>query len=251
MDHQKKIGIIGAGWLGFPLAKRFVENGYLVYATTTQEQKIAQLSSCKIQAAIYSDQGVFPNWLKELDWCIIDFPPRKSVNYAEQVSNLVKNLSATCQLIFTSSTGVYPQESGIVNEESPIDQTHVVASAEKVIQQSNRNWYVLRLAGLVGQDRNPIHFLSGREVDNAQYFINLVHQADCIEAIERVVEECPSSQVFNIVCPFHPSKEEYYTAKATQLGLVPPVFKQGESLGKIVDGSKMVELTSFNYRHKP
>ena len=251
MNHPKKIGIIGAGWLGFPLAKRFVQDGYLVYATTTQEQKLAQLSASNIQAAIYSDHCELPNWLNELDWCIINFPPRKSSNYAQQVSNLVENLSSNCQVIFTSSTGVYPQELGIIDEESPIDQTNVVAMAEKVIQQSNRNWYVLRLAGLVGPDRNPIHFLSGRAVENAQYHVNLVHQADCIEAIKRLVEERPCSQVFNLVFPYHPSKEDYYTNKATTLGLVPPIFNHGDSSGKIVDGSKMVRLTSFNYHHTP
>jgi NAD dependent epimerase/dehydratase family enzyme len=107
------------------------------------------------------------------------------------------------------------------------------------------------LAGLVGSDRNPVHFLSGREVSNGQHPVNLVDQQDCIQAISTLVESNLSSQVFNVAYPNHPSKKAYYTEKAEILGLVPPVFSNGASPGKTIDGSKITRLTSFNYNYKP
>ena len=37
---QNKIGIIGCGWLGLPLAKMFVSNNYKVKGSTTSKEKI-------------------------------------------------------------------------------------------------------------------------------------------------------------------------------------------------------------------
>jgi nucleoside-diphosphate-sugar epimerase len=139
----------------------------------------------------------------------------------------------------------------MITEESEVDQHHVVSLAEKVIQHANRQWYILRLAGLVGSDRNPVHFLSGREVSNGQHPVNLVDQQDCIQAISTLVESKLSSQVFNVAYPNHPSKKAYYTEKAEILGLVPPVFSYGDLPGKTIDGSKIARLTSFEYNNKP
>jgi nucleoside-diphosphate-sugar epimerase len=251
MNEPKKIGIVGAGWLGLPLAEHFRLKGYKVFATTTNEEKKTRLTELGIQSALYSEDTSAPSWFNELDWCVVNFPPRKSSDYSKQVKNLIQLLPSSCKLIFTSSTGVYPQESGMVTEETEVDQHHVVSLAEKVIQHANREWYILRLAGLVGPDRNPVHFLSGREVSNGQHPINLVDQQDCIQAISVLVESNLSSQVFNVAYPNHPSKEKYYIQKAETVGLVPPVFSHGDSQGKTIDGSKITRLTSFNYNYKP
>ena len=251
MLQKGKIGVIGAGWLGFTLAQRLVEIGYHVFATTTTLQKLPQLKESGINVVLYNNDENPPQWLNELDWCILNFPPRKSADYAAQVDDLVTQLPSNCRIIFTSSTGVYPQEFGTVTEESEINPQHVVAQAEKVIQSSGRDWYILRLAGLVGPNRHPVHFLSGREVSNGQHPVNLIEQKDIIDVIMELMDKIPLSQVFNIAYPEHPSKEIYYVTKAAELGLVPPTFRNGPSSGKKVDGSKITKLTSFNYCHKP
>ena len=40
MIQKDKIGIIGCGWLGLPLAKLFLKNGFLVKGSTTSKEKI-------------------------------------------------------------------------------------------------------------------------------------------------------------------------------------------------------------------
>ena len=37
---QNKIGIIGCGWLGLPLAKEFISNNYKVKGSTTTKEKL-------------------------------------------------------------------------------------------------------------------------------------------------------------------------------------------------------------------
>jgi nucleoside-diphosphate-sugar epimerase len=49
---------------------------------------------------------------------------------------------------------------------------------------------ILRFGGLIGEDRNPIRFLAGREnLENPDAPINLIHQTDCIGIILRIIEK--------------------------------------------------------------
>jgi 3-hydroxyisobutyrate dehydrogenase-like beta-hydroxyacid dehydrogenase len=47
---MKKLAIIGCGWLGIPLAKSLVRNGYLVNGSTTSFEKLIVLETEKINA---------------------------------------------------------------------------------------------------------------------------------------------------------------------------------------------------------
>ena len=47
---QNKIGIIGCGWLGLPLAKEFVSNNYKVKGSTTTKEKLEILENEGIDA---------------------------------------------------------------------------------------------------------------------------------------------------------------------------------------------------------
>jgi len=44
---MNKIGIIGCGWLGLALAKKFVEKGYSVHGSTTTKSKIEVLNKLR------------------------------------------------------------------------------------------------------------------------------------------------------------------------------------------------------------
>ncbi|MDC1274067.1 SDR family NAD(P)-dependent oxidoreductase, partial [Flavobacteriaceae bacterium] len=42
--NQDKIGIIGCGWLGLPLAKSLISNNYKVKGSTTRKNKLTVLN---------------------------------------------------------------------------------------------------------------------------------------------------------------------------------------------------------------
>ena len=53
VQHDKKmknikISILGCGWLGLPLAKKLIENGYEVKGSTTSESKLELLKNAGI-----------------------------------------------------------------------------------------------------------------------------------------------------------------------------------------------------------
>ncbi len=250
MTKTPSIGIIGCGWLGKPLAQRFLRDEFHVFGTTTQTAKVEELQKLGIIADVYDEQVIPPKWLTELDVCIVNFPPSKSSQYSVQVGQLLENLSLNCLVVFISSTGVYFQQEGWVNEESPIDENQALASAETTVKNSRQNWVILRLGGLIGPDRHPINSMSGRMIDNGQHPVNLIHQSDVIEAICAIVASGEINQVFNVVHPDHPMKEIYYSQKAIEKELELPHFQRGSSAGKRVDGSKIEQRTHFRYTEK-
>jgi Trk K+ transport system NAD-binding subunit len=56
---NKKLGIIGCGWLGTHIAKR-VSNQYEIFATTTTESKIEDLESKGFNTTLSNFQT---NWI--------------------------------------------------------------------------------------------------------------------------------------------------------------------------------------------
>ena len=78
---NKSIGILGCGWLGFPLAKKLIEDGHTVSGTTTSSDKLEVLENEGITAfqVNLSEKGIQGNiegFLSHIDTLIIDVPPK-------------------------------------------------------------------------------------------------------------------------------------------------------------------------------
>jgi hypothetical protein len=55
-------------------------------------------------------------------------------------------------------------------------------------------------------------------------------------------------EIFNAVAPFHPTREEYYTQKAIELGLILPRFnKQKPSVGKVISSEKLIKTLGYRF----
>ena len=93
-----------------------------------------------------------------------------------------------------SSTSVFSDEDKVVTEETlPNPNTESgkqLLQCEKLLQDNSHfETTILRFGGLIGEDRNPIHFLAGRSnIENPDAPINLIHQEDCIGIILKIIE---------------------------------------------------------------
>jgi nucleoside-diphosphate-sugar epimerase len=108
---------------------------------------------------------------------------------------------------------------------------------------------VLRFGGLIGADRHPIRFLSGRkDIENPEAPINLIHQEDCIGIIQKIIEKNYWGETLNAVTPFHPSRKEYYVEKAIESNLVLPEFsKDKPSRGKTILSTKIIKELAYTF----
>lgn len=268
------LAVLGCGWLGFPLAKRLVAQGYTVKGSTTTLDKLPQLEKEGIQAypialsAVASelDTLTIETFLKNVHQLIINIPPKlrttPTENFVAKIEHLLPFIkkAGISRVIFVSSTSVYADLEGfpvITEKNEPNPDTEggkQLWTTEQVLQnQTEFQTTVIRFGGLIGADRHPSKHLAGRKnVENPNAPINLVHLEDCLAVLEKVVtNENTNGQTYNVVAPFHPSRQDYYTNKAKAMNLEAPEFVENQTqVGKIIDASLICTTLDFTFDEK-
>ncbi len=276
----KQISLLGCGWLGLPLAKTLIENGFSVKGSTTSMNKLLILEENKIEPfliSLFEDkiEGDITGFLKNSEVLVIDIPPglrsSTSASFVAKIQTLVTQIekSEIKKVLFVSSTSVYedveifstPLE---VTEETPTNPEtesgkQLVEVENLLLSNPNFNTIILRFGGLIGEDRHPIKYLAGKEnVENPDGPINFIHQEDCIGIILEILEQLLDSArsdnktdkiIFNAVAPQHPTREEYYHKKAKNMNLPLPIFaKNTASKGKIINSAKIETVLSYIFK---
>ncbi|THD69685.1 SDR family NAD(P)-dependent oxidoreductase [Robertkochia marina] len=264
---KKQISILGCGWLGMPLSKTLLGHGFSIKGSTTTAEKTPLLKQQGISPyhiLIKEDrmEGSLKEFVEGSNILIVDIPPglrsNPSSNFPARVKTLLEGLANTKiqHILFISSTSVFPDLNTIFSEEdTPEPDSNSgkqLLEAERLILNDSRKNSVLRFGGLIGPDRHPINFLSGKkDLSGGSKPINLIHLDDCIGLIIQVVTENIWSNILHGVTPFHPSKSEYYVKEAQKRELPPPGFKNEADPkgGKIISGKKTMQLLSYTYQH--
>lgn len=243
--------VIGYGWLGKPLALELKNQGHKVYASSRNSMKINTMQVDGILPWQYDANNTnnFPEWFNTLDIIIFNLPPTGIVNYSKALEEIAQNTPEKCIIHFTSSTGVYENSEGLVVEKSPIIQDHQVSLAEKALENSGKNFIIVRLAGLIGDERHPVKQLTGKILENGSQVVNLVHRNDVIRAIILIIQIEKTNDIFNVCYPLHPTREEYYTKAAISRNLVTPKFTESIGTGKIVSSEKLEKELNFTFKY--
>ncbi|MET0760585.1 MAG: SDR family oxidoreductase [Flavobacterium sp.] len=262
---MKQISILGCGWLGLPLAKALLEQGFSVNGSTTSTNKLSEFENLGIHAFLISlsahqTEGDIFAFLENSEILIIDIPPKlrgaEKENFVNKIEILIPFIeeSSIKKVLFVSSTSVYSDDNSIVTEDTkpqPDTESGKQLLEAEALLQSNKNFQttVVRFGGLIGEDRHPINFLAGRNnLENPNGPINLIHQKDCIGIILRIIEKECWNETFNAVAPFHPTREEYYTQKAIELNLALPEFNLDRpSVGKTILSKKIEKVLDYNF----
>lgn len=265
---MKTISILGCGWLGLPLAKSLLQKGFLIKGSTTSLEKMPVLKNAGIDAfqiVLLEEEiaGKMDNFLSNSEILIIDIPPKLRGNVSENFVQKIKNLipfiekSTVTKVLFISSTAVYSDNFSIdliAEETLPNPETKngkQLLEAEKWLQKNpNFKTTSIRFGGLIGEDRQPIKFLAGKEnLENPEAPINLIHQADCIGIITEILRKNCFGETFNAVTPFHPTRKTYYQQKAQELKLSIPKFDETKpSVGKIISSEKIKTVLEYTFQ---
>ena len=244
-----KIMVIGGGWLGKSLAKRLKKDGYEVAITVRNRVNATEdLNFFQLDITDRESWSVIDKF--DPDFVIICFPPMKSydeLSFLEEFSAL--KLKGR-KVVYTSSTGVYGPH-GIFDELSLVEENGWIRKNELAILSNNSAFdlMILRLGGLIDQDRHPVFHLQGRkELSDPDGVVNLVHRIDVINAIKWLIDSNIHNGLYNLVHPDHPSREEYYTKMAGFLNLELPEFIKEKGNYKEVNGDKITQLKGFKYQ---
>lgn len=249
---NNRIGILGCGWLGLPMAKAFIKEGFEVSGTTTSLEKMAELQSQgikphQIRLTEKAIEGPINDFLGTIDTIIVNIPPNLRKNpegdfYKKmQLLNSALEKSEVSHVIFVSSTSVYGKQAGTITEDtkpSPATESgRQLLASESLFQKGGKKTTIVRFGGLIGADRHPVKYLSGKKgLKNGEELVNLIHLDDCIHILRTIVKNDYWGEVFNGVYPFHPSKKEYYTREAIMRKVLPPNYSntKGKALQKMI-----------------
>lgn len=214
---MKEALVVGAGWLGLPLAMALGEAGWEVTATT---RKSAASWPAPIKHLPLELDGDLPD-LSAFVLVVLAFPPQANLGaevYARRIERLCKVLSPQAQLVLISSTGAYSDAPGEYDETAAIKPEHPVVLGEQALLRHFRRALVLRAAGLAGYDRRIGKFFSGRVLPDPQQVVNLVHRDDVVGAALHLIGQ-QATGIFNVVAPEHPTKAEVYGKDLEELGM--------------------------------
>ncbi len=270
---MSKIAIVGAGWLGLPLAHRLKKNGHEVIASKTTKQGCRQLE----QQGIHSFHFEFSNNLEQstsllehflnlhsIDVLIGAFPPGFRSGEGQYYSNYwqaivdASSKSSINKIIKISSTTVYPNIKGDMDEtcasfsiakvnEGFSPKSIVILKAEQAVIDSQVDYVVVRCSGLMGADRHPSRFVAKMKTVSCSAPANMLRQEDAIEVIAFAVANLKNT-VVNATSPLTVSKAEYYqraieSAASEGVLVLPPIVDEP---GKRILTDKLI---SFGYQY--
>lgn len=269
---MQTISLLGCGWLGLPLGRHLVEQGYGVKGSTTTPAKMEDIEAAGIEPYLIElapeVTGEHVDDFFDADLLFLNVPPPRGRDDLRAVHlrqiEAVRDAAAAAPIdwiLFASSTGVYPSVDRIVTEaDAPADPEAageslratgaVLLEAEQRLQDASAfDVTIIRFAGLYGGDRHPGRFLAGRtSVSSGDAPVNLIHRDDCIGIVSAIIEQDARGEVFNACSDRHPSRRQLYTAAAERLGVEPPTFEPGGA-SKIVSNAKVKRELGYTFAH--
>lgn len=258
---MKTVSIIGLGWIGEPLGFFLLEKGFQVLGSTTSAEKQEKLTQKGIHAVRFSlsphPEGVGYHALFKSQILVVNIPPRaRSGNGAfhlEQIKylrSLIDN-SSIRKVIFVSSTGIYPEVASDekYSEHFPLSLENtgndtIFRAEELMAKDRNFELTIVRFGGLMGDDRIPGKYFSGKENVVGHSRVNFIHRLDAVRMLTWLIEQDLWNETFNGVALIHPLRREIYEKNAHDLGIAPPASYQNEPEGKnrLIDSSKILDL---------
>lgn len=260
--------VVGCGYLGERVARRWLDAGSRVMATTRRPDR----------AAAFADRGFVPLvadvTAATVDWSALAAVPdlatvfwavgfdhsagttHRDVHVAG-LGRLLDALPAGCRVILSSSTGVWGDEGGrVVDETTPVsparESGRVLVEAETLLRDHPRGPGVaLRFAGLYGPGRLPrlADLRAGRPLAvDPDSWLNMIHVDDAARAVCGVAD-LASPRPLYVVSDDHPVlRRDWYARLAAAAGGPPPTFappptdatsppRRGQAADKRVDSS--------------
>jgi nucleoside-diphosphate-sugar epimerase len=241
--------VVGCGYLGARVARRWLDAGDRVLGVTRRSARAAELAAAGIEPVVADVAGTTA-WWSEL-------PPLATVFWAvgfdrsaggthrdvhvTGLGRLLDGLAATARdpaaarprIVFSSSTGVWGDEDGgVVDESTPPhparEAGRVLVEAESLLRAHPAGPGVaLRFAGLYGPGRLPRldDLRAGRPLAaDPDSWLNLVHVDDAARAV-CTVASAPAPQPLYVVSDGRPVlRRDWYGRLAALIGAPAPAW---------------------------
>lgn len=220
---MKKVGIFGCGWLGKPLSLE-LEKEFEVECFSRETTK---------------DDAPF--W--QSDTLIIAMHTKD--NYLATLQKIAALTKPDANIILMSSTSVYKEFNGDVDESAVISQSSLIKEAEELLLGLRERVLVLRLGGLMGEDRVAGRWKSATKFQDG--YVNYIHRDDVIAIIKLMLERGITQGIYNLVAPLHPSRLEIHQKNAQKFGVDVGAF-DGFSKRRVMS-HKLAREVGYSFRY--
>lgn len=233
-----RIAIIGCGWLGQRLAKYLTDRSHHVIVTTTSPEKIEKLNKIAAEVHLLDFTKHFDEtFLDSVEIAIFSMPVSRN-SWFEGFLKLNASFSRT---IFFSSTGIYPPQDEVYTERNTENLREDIVAAENLVKTKYLETIILRLGGLMGDDRSLHHFYADRQPPDPEKKVNYIHFEDISAMVEILLTAENKNQVYNFVAPEHPTIAEVLDIKKQQ-----NKKPLNENSGRIISSELFIK--EFNYK---
>ncbi|QDU64130.1 NAD dependent epimerase/dehydratase family protein [Planctomycetes bacterium Pan216] len=234
--------IIGMGFLGRPLAARWIEAGDRVFGTTRKRERVGELRSLGVEPVLWDVLQPIEERLPQVEtvvFCVgFDRSQDRTIDevYVDGLRRTLKCLPQPKRFLYVSSTGVYGDNQGEwVDETTPTNPSDRSAQACFDAEELVRDYgsskgvdaVVLRMAGIYGPER----MIGNRWLERGEVIpgspdglVNLIHVEDAARSVDAAARATTLSDLY-VVSDGHPvTRGEMYEALADRLGYSPPRF---------------------------
>ena len=229
------IGMIGCGWLGKPLAIHLQKEHTITCYSRTQKLQEKELSYVYLPSASHTF------WENEL--FIISISTKDK--YLASLKDFLYLIPSSAKIIFTSSTSVYKGLENKVDEESTLVEQSLQKLAEELVLSFGKQALILRLGGLMGEDR-----IAGKWKSPTPYAdgpVNYIHQEDILIIISKFIDKNILQGIYNLVAPEHPLRSSVHKNNAKKLGFEEGVYNR--TTGRFVDSNKLIKALKYEFIH--
>ncbi len=259
LKSTHKVFVLGAGFIGKPLAINLKNEGYTVAVSIRNNENNPIFEEQGIGVHNFQVGDLEVPIFNEIQTLVIAYPigsrRMQAGEHLKQAQWIAEHFpeNQLKQVILTSSTSVYPDGIGEVDEKCvtrPTDHGLIQLEYEEALREFyGPKLTVLRLAGLLGKNRHPGRFLAGKtDVPNPQSPVNMVHQGDVVRFIIELIQRQIDVPIINLCHDNHPTRQMYFRAASKALGLEPPSFSEQQvSNPKVVKNALSKSLFGFEY----
>jgi nucleoside-diphosphate-sugar epimerase len=217
--------IIGAGYIGLPLALELKASGHEVVPWVHSEESAARIGPQGFELVLAGSVGSAACWRNvpndfELVIHCASSSRGGETAYEEVFRQGAMRMNESlprAQKLFVSSTSVYGQTSGeMVTEESPAEPAtatgKILREAEKIALEGGAT--VVRSSGIYGPGRAMLweKFQRGEAVieGDGSRWINQIHQRDLVAALLHLTDHGLSGEIYNAADDTPVMQRDYY-----------------------------------------
>ncbi len=262
-QKNKKIGILGCGWLGLPLGEKLVEEGYEVRGSTRTHSRFDTISAVGIAPYLViceeDKTSGLSLFLKGLDALFICLPPglrsQPKASFVKVIEHIIPEIEQEKikKVLFTSSTSVYGKQGGELDENAEChpktESGKQLLICEKRLQNSTSfTSTLIRLGGLFSPKRNIARYVLQKDcIENPDGFINYIHQKDAVGILYQCLIATKPLGIINGVSPHHPKRMTYFKHRAKILGQTCPPAGEMTEVPQKISAEKAIKLLGYAF----